>query len=261
MRQTCQAWSWSVASSDSGSADRGRVRSGQSHGPGDCGGAMPIGAGPLEDLLDLLAVAEADRFSGGVHDQLTDQVAGDLRFIGQEHPLEFGKRRKTSDRRAILSGVSTGSPETGRRTVGRSCQSPFSRLDLCRPGLDNDPASRPSHRSSPAAAPGGSIPDMAGGRNPAWSRCLASCSRIVWAPRRSGSTAGTGGGGGEGWPRIRSMIQAPRSTGEVVVPLAALISTLVWVKSPPWMLSFGNSTLRSATPRTPAGRNDRPGVR
>src|SRR5213595_3840155 len=69
-------------------------------------------------------------------------------------------------------------------------------------------------------------------------RCLASCSRMVVAPRVSGSTAGTLlGGGGGGLPSIRSMIQAPRTTGEVVVPLAVTLRTLACVKMPPRGLS------------------------
>ena len=49
-------------------------------------------------------------------------------------------------------------------------------------------------------------------------RCLSSCWRMVTAPRMSGSTAGTfGGGGAGGVPRMRSSTHAPRTTGEVVV--------------------------------------------
>ena len=85
------------------------------------------------------------------------------------------------------------------------------------------------------------------------SRCLASWSRMVVAPRVSGSTAGTlGGGGGGGSPRMRSMIHAPRITGEVVVPLAVTFSTVAWVSSPPRTLSAGSFTGRSSTPSTPA---------
>src|SRR5204863_9899902 len=82
-------------------------------------------------------------------------------------------------------------------------------------------------------------------------RCLSSCWRIVTAPRISGSIAGTlGGGGGGFWPRMRSIIHAPRNTGEVVVPLAVTFSTAAWVINPPRTLSFGSDTLRKATPST-----------
>ena len=68
----------------------------------------------------------------------------------------------------------------------------------------------------------------------------------------SGSTASTvGGGGGVSSPRIRSVIQWPRSTGEVVVPLAVTLRTLACVISPPRRLSAGSFTLRKATPETP----------
>ena len=71
------------------------------------------------------------------------------------------------------------------------------------------------------------------------------------APRVSGSIVGTlGGGGGGGRPSTRSMIQAPRSTGEVVVPLAVTLSTLAWVIRPPLTQPGGSATRRSATPST-----------
>ena len=47
------------------------------------------------------------------------------------------------------------------------------------------------------------------------------------------------------------MIQWPRSTGEVVVPLAVTFSTLACVISPPRTLSGGSFTLRNSTPVTP----------
>ena len=75
---------------------------------------------------------------------------------------------------------------------------------------------------------------------------------MVTAPRMSGSTAGTlGGGGGVSMPRMRSMIQSPRSTGEVVVPLAVTLSTLACVIRPPRALSGGSVTRRIAAPCTP----------
>ena len=62
----------------------------------------------------------------------------------------------------------------------------------------------------------------------------------------SGSTASTvGGGGGVSSPRIRSVIQWPRSTGEVVVPLAVTLRTLACVITPPRRLSAGSFTLRN----------------
>jgi hypothetical protein len=75
------------------------------------------------------------------------------------------------------------------------------------------------------AKPGGSIFTWHDAQL-SWVRCLSSCWRIVAAPRMSGSTAGTlFGGGGGGWPKMRSIIQAPRTTGEVVVPFAVTFST------------------------------------
>ena len=47
------------------------------------------------------------------------------------------------------------------------------------------------------------------------------------------------------------MIHFPRSTGEVVVPLAVILSTLAWVMRPPRGLSAGSDTRRMATPFTP----------
>src|SRR5262249_41364985 len=83
-------------------------------------------------------------------------------------------------------------------------------------------------------------------------RCLASCSRIVVAPRMSGSTAGTpDGGGGGGVPRRRASTQGPGVTGEVLVPLAVTFSTLAMVITPPRWLSGGNFTFRKAGPSTP----------
>ena len=75
---------------------------------------------------------------------------------------------------------------------------------------------------------------------------------MVTAPRMSGSTAFTVGGGGRvSMPRIRSVIQWPRITGEVVVPLAVTLSTLACVIRPPRGLSGGSVDLRIATPVTP----------
>ena len=63
---------------------------------------------------------------------------------------------------------------------------------------------------------------------------------MVTAPRMSGSTAGTdAGGSGISTPRMRWTIQLPRSTGEVVVPLAVTLSTLACVMKPPRGLSGG----------------------
>ncbi len=55
---------------------------------------------------------------------------------------------------------------------------------------------------------------------------------MVVAPRVSGSMAGTLlGGGGIALPKMRSLIHAPRTTGDVVVPLAVTLSTLACVSS------------------------------
>ena len=69
------------------------------------------------------------------------------------------------------------------------------------------------------------------------------------APRMSGSTAGTlAGGGGGGSPMMRSMTQAPRTTGEVVVPLLVTLRIAAWVRRPPSGLPAGSETLRIAEP-------------
>ena len=84
-------------------------------------------------------------------------------------------------------------------------------------------------------------------------RCWSSCSRIVTAPRRSGSTAGTSdGGGGAGLPRRRSSTHAPRVTGDVVVPFAVTFRTAAWVRNPPRGLPGGSCTRRIFGPLTPA---------
>ena len=59
-----------------------------------------------------------------------------------------------------------------------------------------------------------------------------------------------GGGGGGFWPRMRSMIHAPRRTGDVVVPFAVTLSTAACVRNPPRGLSLGNGVRRKATPCT-----------
>ena len=65
-------------------------------------------------------------------------------------------------------------------------------------------------------------------------RCFASCSRMVVAPRMSGSMASTSGGGfGGGVPRMRSSTQEPRMMGEVVVPFAVTFKMLPIVSKPP----------------------------
>src|SRR2546429_3131981 len=75
------------------------------------------------------------------------------------------------------------------------------------------------------ANPGGSILTWQVAHS-ASCRCLASCSRIVVAPRMSGSTASTSTVGlGGGVPRMRSSTHAPRRIGDVVVPLAVTFST------------------------------------
>ncbi len=74
---------------------------------------------------------------------------------------------------------------------------------------------------------------------------------MVLAPRMSGSTAGTAAGGlGGGSPTMFFMIQAPRITGEVVVPLAVTFMIAPWVINPPWGLHSGNGALRSPDPST-----------
>ncbi len=71
-------------------------------------------------------------------------------------------------------------------------------------------------------------------------RCLSSCWRMVTAPRISGSMAGTPAGWAVWKPRIRSMIQTPRITGEVVVPFAVTLRMLACVMIPPRTESFGS---------------------
>ena len=55
---------------------------------------------------------------------------------------------------------------------------------------------------------------------------------MVLAPRTSGSMAGMfGGGGSGGWPSKRSITNAPRGTGEVVVPLAVIFKMAACVRN------------------------------
>ena len=86
---------------------------------------------------------------------------------------------------------------------------------------------------------------------------------MVVAPRVSGWMAGTSAGGcGGGVPRMRSSTQAPRSTGEVVVPLAVTFSTLAIVSTPPrWRIrgqlhlaEFPAFDAGNAVDASPAGR-------
>jgi len=72
-----------------------------------------------------------------------------------------------------------------------------------------------------------------------------------WVRPVAAVAAGTlAGGGGGFWPRIRSITHAPRSTGDVVVPLAVTLSTAACVISPPRGLSLVNGVRRRATPCT-----------
>ena len=47
---------------------------------------------------------------------------------------------------------------------------------------------------------------------------------------------------------MRSMIQAPRMTGEVVVPLLVTLRIAAWVSRPPSGLPAGSVTFRMAEP-------------
>src|SRR5579859_4347538 len=101
------------------------------------------------------------------------------------------------------------------------------------------------------AKPGGSIFEWQEPQ-PGKERCFSSCSRMVTAPRTSGSTAGTlGGGGSGGWPRRRAMTKAPRGTGEVVVPFAVILRMAPWVRKGPRGQSGGRETRRMEVPFTP----------
>ena len=72
---------------------------------------------------------------------------------------------------------------------------------------------------------------------------------MVVAPRVSGVIASTpDGGGGMCRPMMRSITQAPRTTGEVVVPLAVTRSTLACVIRPPRGESFGSATFLNLMP-------------
>ena len=76
---------------------------------------------------------------------------------------------------------------------------------------------------------------------------------MVTAPRTSGSTAGMfGGGGAGGRPSSRSITNAPRGTGDVVVPLAVTLRTAAWVRNGPRGVSGGSGTRRTCDPLTPA---------
>ena len=75
---------------------------------------------------------------------------------------------------------------------------------------------------------------------------------MVLTPRTSGSMAGMfGGGGSGGWPSRRSMTNAPRGTGEVVVPLAVILRIEACVRNPPRGESAGSATRRICDPLTP----------
>src|SRR4051812_32709819 len=81
--------------------------------------------------------------------------------------------------------------------------------------------------------------------------CSAMRSRIVFAPRISGSTAGTLGGGGGGGSPIRCfMIHAPRITGEVVVPFDVTRMIAPCVSKPPYGLPAGSGAFRIREPVT-----------
>src|SRR5262249_40087590 len=102
-----------------------------------------------------------------------------------------------------------------------------------------------------SAKPGGSILVWHETQGEDW-RWFVGCVGVGGGAGLSGSTAGTPEGGGDGGvPRMRSSTQAPRVTGEVLVPLAVTFSTLAMVMTPPRWLSGGNATLRNACPSTP----------
>ena len=80
-------------------------------------------------------------------------------------------------------------------------------------------------------------------------RCAANSSRIVVAPRVSGSMDPTPGGGLDGGvPSRRLRTKLPRGTGEVFVPLAVTLSTLAWVRMPPRGLPSGSRTFWNSSP-------------
>ena len=57
---------------------------------------------------------------------------------------------------------------------------------------------------------------------------------MVLAPRRSGESGSTSGGGGEGGvPKIFSSNHTPRTMGEVSTPLAVAVITAGMVRMPP----------------------------
>ena len=56
---------------------------------------------------------------------------------------------------------------------------------------------------------------------------------------------------GGGVPRMRSSTQAPRVTGDVLVPLAVTFSTPAIVSAPPRWLPGGSGTRRNSHPLTP----------
>ena len=68
-------------------------------------------------------------------------------------------------------------------------------------------------------------------------------------PRISGSAAGiSAGGGGGGVPSKCSMTHAPRTIGDVAVPLEVTFIRAPVVSNPPYGLSGGNLSLRNAEP-------------
>jgi len=51
--------------------------------------AVMTGAGALQDLLDLLAVGEADRGAGRIDSQLPGKIAGEPLFVGEQQLFQL----------------------------------------------------------------------------------------------------------------------------------------------------------------------------
>src|SRR4051812_30972549 len=117
-------------------------------------------------------------------------------------------------------------------------------------GMRYQSRQRPIGAKFSSAKPGGAILLLEAAQE-ASLRCLSSCWRRVVAPVRSGSTAGTGGGGGTGVPSKLSRTHTPRVTGEVVVPFAVTLRRLACVITPPRTEPSGRATRRNCTPLTP----------
>lgn len=189
--------------------------------------------------------SDARRPARGVRDQLGGQGPGKSGLVPQENLLELID---------VLESVAIGRDVGGVDFLALEIRHP--------PAVNEDGLAEPGDAVmvAPAADAVEALQGKSGRIDLAMAcgtdsiaRCLANCSRIVLAPRMSGSIAGTlSGGEGGVVPRMRSRTHAPRNTGEVVVPLAVTLSTPAIVNTPPRWLPGGRVVLRNVQPSTPA---------